>query len=127
MSNIPYSIAWFMASTLGMILLFMILVTLIFYSSNPILPIMFAIFAWQFVTKSIKVSNSVVATLQFTPIEEEKRAKYMQNMTSPKEITLEEEVVANVAPNTGNQYIESTFAPIAENIHNAFYLKSSTM
>lgn len=120
--SVNYTIANMMASTLGMIVIFLGLVAAIFYSTNPIFPIIYAIFAWYMVNKSIRMTKNVgLAALEFTPTtdSEEKRAQYMQKMTPPKEKTLEEEVVGKVAPKVGNQYIESAYKPVAEFTHNA--------
>jgi hypothetical protein len=127
LGTIPYSMATWFASTLGMIFLFFILVACILYAKTPIIPILFSIFAWQLVHQSMKQMDSMGATLQFTPTNHEHtRTKYMQSMTPIPERTLEEEMVAKVTPTSGQSpSLETSFAPIAENIHNAFSLSSS--
>ena len=118
-NQIPISIAWFFLSSLGTILLLLIMVVLFVYSRNILLPITYAIFAWYLIhTCEQKTKNIGNAMIQFTPAED-RRTKYMQDMNPPKTKTLEEEVVGNVSPKTGTQYLESEYRPVAEDIHNA--------
>lgn len=71
--------------------------------------------------KNMNDISPSVPKIQYTETSD-KRTLDMHHMNPPAEVTLEEEVVHNLAPIGQSQplgYIDTTFKPISENVHSA--------
>lgn len=71
--------------------------------------------------KTSDILSSPIPNIQYTE-SSDKRTQEMQHMNPPKEVTLEEEVVQQLAPIGQSQplgYIDTSFKPISENVHSA--------
>ena len=119
----PEWIADMIDSSLGMTTIFCVTVFLFFYA-HPFLAILYVFVAFELIRRSAHISGKS-AYISYTP-SQIKRDAYMQSMNKPLEISLEETVISEMAPigrGAGNEnYIDTEFKPISENIHNAFSL-----
>jgi Ca2+/Na+ antiporter len=119
--QIPNDVAKIFDSPLGVILLFMVGVFCFSYA-HPIVTIIFVIYAYEVIRRSTKNTHVTNGLLEFTPTDN-KRDKYMNSMNPPKERSLEEDMVAKMAPigeNRSGTYVDSSFKPVADEVHNAF-------
>lgn len=118
---IPDSIAKIVESSLGIVFILSIAVLLFLYS-NKLLVLLFLIVAYELIRRSSNTTGRS-AYIQYTSTQE-KRDKHMKVMNEPRTLTLEEDVVSKMAPlgisNLETQYIESTFKPISDDVHNAY-------
>lgn len=109
----------FISSPFGIV--FVMVVTLcVFFYTNPILGVLALFVAYEFIRRSTMVAGKVV-TVKYTPTQIRKDLD-MVAMNPPKEVTLEEDVVATMAPLGVSEqaiYMMTSFKPAAENIHNA--------
>jgi hypothetical protein len=122
--TIPYWLANILSSTLAIATIVIGLVAVIRYSSNAILPMVYAIFAWVIVSKSLNMTKHVgLAKLEFTPTTESvARKEKITPPTHKQDTSLEEQVVARIAPNQGTHYVESAYKPFFHDVHNASYV-----
>lgn len=107
-------------SNVGLVILFCATVAIFIYS-HPILGIIFVFVAYELIRRSSKKTNRV-AYIKYTPTEE-KKAVEMKEMNLPVETSLEESVVEKMAPigySNGGEYINSSYKPVSDNIHNAY-------
>lgn len=106
-------------SPLGIIFMFVVALYLYFYA-NPILAIVFIFVAYEMIRRTSK-TNTIAATIQYTP-SEAKRAVEMVAMNPPKKESLEEQIVDKMAPighSDASVYSTSTFKPVAESVGSA--------
>jgi hypothetical protein len=106
-------------SPLGMLVLFCITVYLFLYA-NPVLAILYIFVAYELLRRSSIVTGHS-AYIQYTPTQERRDAE-MIAMNPPKQRTLEEEVVTQMAPigkSPMGAYADSSFKPIADKLHGA--------
>jgi len=114
---IPY-----ISSPLGIAVVLLVTLCVFFYT-NPVLGILALFVAYELVRRSTIVTGKVV-TVKYTPTQI-KKDKEMAAMNPPRDVTLEEDVVAKMAPlgvSEPTSYMMTTFKPAAENIHNASML-----
>lgn len=115
----PPFLAGFINSSLGMLVLFLIAIFLFFYT-NPILGVVFILVAYEIIRRTSQIVGTA-EIMQYTPSQAKKNAE-MVKMNPPKSETLEEEIVAKMAP-VGHSdisiYTPSTFKPVAESVGSA--------
>lgn len=118
----PAFIAPYVDSPIGMISIFIITLYLFLYT-NPILGVLYIFVAFELLRRSMKVGNiGSTSYIQYSP-SQYKRESDLKQMNLPKSTSLEEDVVAKMAPlghSDSSVYIDDSFKPISENIHNAF-------
>jgi hypothetical protein len=115
----PTFLAGFINSSLGMLVLFLIAIFLFFYT-NPILGVVFVLVAYEIIRRSSQIAGSTEIML-YTPSQAKKNAE-MARMNPPKTETLEEEIVAKMAPIGHSDisiYTPSSFKPVAESVGSA--------
>ena len=114
----PQFLAPMVDSSLGMVGIFAIVLFLFMYS-HPLLAILYIFVAYELIRRSTQVTGRT-AYLQFTP-SQAKRDANMQAMNVPKEESLEEAVVSQMAPvpHTSVDFLETEFKPLAEDVHHA--------
>ena len=98
-----------------------LIVTLyIFVSFSPVLGVIALFVAYEVIRRSAKINNRV-AMIQYTPTQERKNVE-LAEMNAPQPTTLEEEMVATMAPigkSSMISYQTSEFKPVAEELHGA--------
>lgn len=112
--DVPYLVASWMDSTLGMILLFCIGVYL-FMHTTPILGVLFIFVAYELIRRTTAVTGRT-AIIEYTPTQVKKDVE-LAKMNPPQERTLEEDMVDLRAPiGRGNvsEYVESSFKPVSD-------------
>jgi predicted membrane protein len=116
--NTPAFLAPMVDSSLGMVGIFAVVLFLFIYS-HPLLAILYIFVAYELIRRSTQVTGKS-AYIQFTPSEEKRNAN-MQAMNPPKEESLEEAVVSQMAPvpHTSADFLETEFKPLAEDVHHA--------
>jgi len=115
-SHVPYELAQWVDSPLGMILLFVIALSLFLYT-HPVLGVLFIFVAYELMRRSSLVTAKT-ALIKYTPTEVN-RAREMKEMNPPKEVTLEEEVIRERAPiekGASTDVASSPFQPVADPI-----------
>ena len=106
-------------SPLGMLFIFILGVYLFFYT-NPILAVVFILFAYELLRRSAKKTGRQTI-IKYTPSQQKKDAQ-MKAMNPSKKETLEEEVVDKMAPighSDPSIFTESAFKPVADPVLNA--------
>ena len=95
------------------------MVLFLFIYSHPLLAILYVFVAYELIRRSTQVTGRT-AYIQFTP-SQEKRDANMQAMNPPKEESLEESIVSQLAPvpHTSTDFLETEFKPLAEDVHHA--------
>jgi hypothetical protein len=125
----PVMISPYIDSPIGILLMFCATLYLFFFV-NPILGIVFVFVAYELLRRSASymgIGNSGVRSsliMQYTP-SEEKKEEVLQSLNPPTPATLEEELVAKMAPvglSETNPIVNSQFAPVAENIRGASFV-----
>jgi len=115
----PELIASYVDTPVGMIVvLFLCLYSFMFF--HPLLGIVALFVGYELVRRSAKVNNRVPMIL-YTPTQAKKDAE-MAAMQPPKEKTLEEEMVEQMAPigkSSMITYTVSDYKPIADDTHGA--------
>lgn len=119
--EIPASVGYFIDSSLGMIVFFLITLGLFVYF-HPILGIVYLGVAYELIRRSA-LGLKQVPIIQYTPTQEKKDAE-MKSYNPPKFTSLEEEVVAKRGPDNIQQgpVVETTFKPVAQNIQGSLYV-----
>jgi hypothetical protein len=115
--DMPYLIASWIDSALGMVVLFVIAVYL-FLNTNPLLGVLFVYVAYELIRRSSNVTARS-AIIQYTPSQEKKDVT-LTSLNAPLEKkTLEEEMVEIRAPigkELPTEYIESGYKPVSDKI-----------
>jgi hypothetical protein len=115
----PDLLAGMIDSPLGMLFIFILGVYLFFFT-NPILGVIFILFAYELLRRSAnKIGRQTI--IKYTPSQQKKDAQ-MNAMNPPKKETLEEEVVDKLAPighSDPSIFTESAFKPVADPVPNA--------
>lgn len=115
----PEFMAGMVDSPLGMLSIFIVTVSL-FFNAHPILAVLYVFVAYELLRRSANQTGRV-AIIQHTPSQAKKDAK-MAAMNPPVVETLEEEVVAKMAPvghSDTSVYTMTSFKPVAENVGSA--------
>ena len=98
-----------------------LIVTLyMFVSFSPVLGVIALFVAYEVIRRSAQINNRV-AMIQYTPTQERKNVE-LAEMNAPQPTTLEEEMVATMAPigkSSMISYQTSEFKPVAEELHGA--------
>jgi len=128
-------------SPLGVVIV-MLLVLCLFIYTNPVLGILGLFVAYEMIRRSSMMVSGKVPMIQYTPTQIQKE-RHMTEMNIPKafeqpmmlqeplnhdsmnktqnDTELEVEMVKSMAPlmNSPTSYVDTTFKPILENVHNA--------
>jgi prepilin signal peptidase PulO-like enzyme (type II secretory pathway) len=98
----------------------LIITLYMFVSFSPVLGVIALFVAYEIIRRSAKINNRV-AMIQYTPTQERKNVE-LAEMNAPQPTTLEEEMVATMAPigkSSMISYQTSEFKPVAEELHGA--------
>lgn len=114
----------YISSPLGIV--FVLIVTLcVFFYTNPVLGILSLFVAYEFIRRSTTLiptaPGTKVVTVKYTPTQLRKDLE-MAAMNPPKEVSVEEEVIAQMAPigvSAPISYMMTGFRPVAEDTQNA--------
>ena len=98
--SIPYWLAFYIDSAIGMIILFVITLAL-FYYCHPLLGVVYLFVSYDILRRSSNVVPHV-PLIPTTPTQDKKDAE-MNRMNPPKSMTLEEEIIATNAPIDGSK------------------------
>jgi hypothetical protein len=114
--------AWlapYVASPLGMVVLFCITISLFVYT-NPVLGVLYILVAYEALRRSTSIAGKVVI-VENTPSQEKKDID-LRLMNPTKEKTIEEEVIEVRAPigkSVPTEYINSSYKPVADKLEGA--------
>jgi hypothetical protein len=115
-TDIPFNIAKFVESSLGIIMIFVTSIALFCYA-NPFLAFLFIVVAYVLLCKCFKITRNT-QNIQYTPVHK----IVDSHMVAPRTVTLEEQVVSRMAP-LGNKettdFIDSSFKPMYNNLNSA--------
>ena len=108
----PKVLSPYIDSALGISIIFALILFMFFYS-HPLLAILFVFVAYELVRRSSWVTGRT-AYIQYTPTQQKKDAE-MRAMNPPQELTLEQDMVAKMAPQrtVGSDSLETSFKPVA--------------
>ena len=98
----------------------LIITLYMFVSFSPVLGVIALFVAYEVIRRSAKINNRV-AMIQYTPTQEHKNAEFAE-MNPVQPATLEEEMVASMAPigkSSIISYQTSEFKPVANDSHGA--------
>jgi len=117
--ELPDMLANLVDSPIGTIGIFVLSVYL-FFNANPLIAVLFVLVAYELFRRSSNATGKA-AMIKYTPTQARKDEK-MKKMNPVKTVSLEEEVVEQMAP-VGKSDISvftvSTFKPVAENVGSA--------
>lgn len=117
--ELPDMLANLVDSPMGTIGIFVLSVYL-FFNANPLIAVLFVLVAYEIFRRSSNATGKA-AMIKYTPTQARKDEK-MKKMNPVKTVSLEEEVVEQMAP-VGKSDISvftvSTFKPVAENVGSA--------
>jgi len=137
----PHFLIGTVDSPFGVVIL-MLLVLCLFIYTNPVLGILGLFVAYEMIRRSSMMVSGKVPMIQYTPTQIQKE-RHMTEMNIPKafdqskilqepmnqdnqsktqnDTSLEVEIVQSMAPlmNSPTSYVDTTFKPILENVHNA--------
>jgi len=112
-------LAGFIDSPVGIIIIFALTIFMFLYS-HPILGILSIFVAYELVSRSSLNITNVIPQQQV--LTQPKIDAEIKAMNPPKEITLEEDIVKQMAPVAKSEpsgYVVTGFKPVAENVHGA--------
>jgi hypothetical protein len=115
----PAFLAELISSPVGMVVIFVLAVYMFLYT-HPILGILSIFVAYEVIRRSSLITGKVVLA-QYTPTQPKIDAE-IKAMNPPKERTLEEDVVEQMAPLGKSEpagYVMTSFKPVAEDAHGA--------
>ena len=115
----PVFLMSYISSPFGIVIVLLLTLCVFFYT-NPVLGVLALFVAYEFMRRSTLVTGKVV-TVKYTPTQI-KKDKEMAAMNPPKDVTLEEQLVYELAPVGVSQPVidvTTTFKPVVENVHNA--------
>jgi len=98
----------------------LIITLYMFVSFSPVLGVIALFVAYEIIRRSAQINNRV-AMIQYTPTQQRKNVE-LAEMNAPQPTTLEEEMVATMAPigkSSMISYQTSEFKPVAEELHGA--------
>ena len=115
--NTPEPIAGLVDSLVGKIILFLVVIYL-FIHTNPILAVLGLFVAFDLIRRS-SFSTGIYALQQYAPSEVKKSSQFSAFNQFP--YTLEQEVVAKMAPisNSGYSISQASYKPLLDNTHEA--------
>jgi hypothetical protein len=117
--EMPETIASYIDSPIGMVGVLLVALFL-FIHYNPILGVIGLFVAYEVVRRSARMNNRV-PMMTYVPTQAKKDAE-LAEMNPVTPATLEEEMVAQMAPigqSSLISYVSSEYKPVAENVHNA--------
>jgi hypothetical protein len=117
--EVPHMICGLVDGPVGMIVIFSTAVYLFLYS-NPLLAVVFLFSGYEMLRRCSNITGKTVI-MKYTPTQV-KKDKKMKKMNPPKQCTLEEEVVQQMAPVGKSQhtkFMETEFSPVADNVGSA--------
>jgi hypothetical protein len=117
--HLPSMVAKLIDSPMGIIGLFVLSVYLFLYA-NPLVAVLFVLVAYELFRRSNNATGKA-AMIKYTPTQARKDEK-MKKMNPVKTVSLEEEVVEQLAPigkSDLSVFTASTFKPVAENVGGA--------
>jgi len=115
----PAFLAELISSPVGMVVVFVLAVYMFLYT-HPILGILSIFVAYEVIRRSSLITGKVVLA-QYTPTQPKIDAE-LKAMNPPKERTLEEDVVDQMAPIGKSEpagYVMTSFKPVSEHVHSA--------
>jgi hypothetical protein len=119
----PLLLAGVVNTPIGLIVVLIFTLYLFFYI-NPLLGVVFIFVAYELIrrTSLVKVAASDNYMVRSSPSEAE-RKREMTQMNPPHKVTLEEDVVAKMAPATVFQHVESEtgFKPVIEKTNGSLF------
>lgn len=105
---------------IGMVVVVVITIYLFLYV-HPILGILSIFVAYELMRRSCKTK---VKHVRFETPTQAKKDEDMKKMNPPKEYTLEEDIVAKMAPmRKHGEFIVTSYKPVSEDVHSAMLLK----
>ena len=117
--HFPDSIASGIDSPIGYIIILCVTISLFLYS-HPLLAVLYIFVAYELLRRSSEITSRV-AIVKYTPTEK-KRSEVMTAMNPPKSSSLEEDIVAQMAPIGRSDpivYNSSSYQPVAEKVEGA--------
>ena len=122
--KVPADLSSWIDSPLGMVILFLC-GTFLFVHAHPIVTIAFVVYAYVLLSRSNQEIKKKTQKLDFTPTVTRNSLSSEQRkaLTTVKERTLEEDVVETMAPlgkGIKGAYVETSFKPVADDVHGAF-------
>ena len=117
--EMPETFAAYIDSPIGMVVV-LLLALFLFMHYNPILGVIGLFVAYEVVRRSARMNNRV-PMMMYVPTQAKKDSE-MAEMNPVIPATLEEEMVAQMAPIGKSSlitYVSSEYKPVAENVHNA--------
>ena len=115
----PNALVPYIDSSMGMVAIVVITLYLFLYT-HPILGVL-SIFVSYEVLRRSTTRLTQVKLFEPNPVQQQVDQE-MKAMNPPKDTSLEEVMVSKMAPmpkNTPNDFIETSFKPVSESIHNA--------
>ena len=115
----PTFLAELVSSPVGMVVVLFFAVYMFLYT-HPILGILSIFVAYEVIRRSSLTTGKVVLA-QYTPLQPKIDAE-LKSMNPPKERTLEEDVVDQMAPIGKSEpagYVMTSFKPVAEDVYGA--------
>jgi hypothetical protein len=117
----PDILTGYISSPIGIVIVLLLALCLFLYM-NPVLGILGLFVAFELIRRSNAIAPvGKVTMLQYTP-PQMKKDDEMVKMNPQKMASLEEEVVAQMAPLGVSEpagYVTTSFRPVSENVHNA--------
>lgn len=117
--QLPDMFANMVDSPMGTIGIFILSVYL-FFNANPLIAVLFVFVAYEMFSRSSNATGKA-AMIKYTPTQARKDDK-MKKMNPVKTVSLEEEVVNEMAPvgkSDVSVFTTSTYKPVAENVGSA--------
>jgi hypothetical protein len=117
--ELPDMLANLVDSPMGTIGIFVLSVYL-FFNANPLIAVLFVLVAYELFRRSSNATGKA-AMIKYTPTQARKDEK-MKKMNPVKTVSLEQEVVEQMAPigkSDISVFTVSTFKPVAENVGSA--------
>lgn len=114
----PEPLLSFANSSIGLVLVVLVALYLILYS-HPVLAILALFVAFEFFRRN-HMSKSNIKHVSFDLTQEHKDKK-MKKMNPPKEVSLEEQVIKNMAP-IKSEIVSSSYGPVLDNTHHAMVI-----
>jgi hypothetical protein len=116
----PSFLEEFIDSPVGMIIVLCFTLYMFLYT-HPILGILSIFVAYEVIRRSSLIAGKILLTPPYIPTQPKIDAE-LKSMNPPKERTLEEDVVEQMAPvgkSEPSGYVMTSFKPVAEHVHGA--------
>ena len=116
----PAGLAGLINSPVGIVVVLLFAIYMFLYT-HPILGILSIFVAYEVISRSSLITRQILLTPEYTPTQPKIDAE-IKAMNPPKERTLEEDVVDQMAPigkSEPSGYVMTSFKPIAEDVYGA--------